>query len=191
MRLIKIFQKEPKLLIPRGKHTYGPEPKLVGYPRIGVGSKIGNFCSIAKGLQFIFRGKHMTNWVTTYPFRDMWKMDVRLNDLPAQYPIMIGNDVWIAANARIIQGVSIGDGAVIATVSFVTSDVPPYAIVGGHPARIIRFRFSQSQIEDLLEIAWWYWDDDDIRKVVPILCSEDVERFIAIAKEMIQNKKAV
>lgn len=184
MRLGDLFHRKPTLVIPRGKHTYGPGPEIVGFPSIGIGSRIGSFCSIARGLQFIFRGKHMTNWVSTYPFRDMWQMDVPLNDLPDHAPIIIGNDVWIAANGRIIQGVTVRDGAVIATESFVTKDVPPYAIVGGHPAEVIRYRFSESQIAELLEIAWWYWDDEDIRKVVPLLVSNDIDRFIEVAKGM-------
>lgn len=126
----------------------------------------------------------MTNWVSTYPFQEMWKMDVPLNDLPEHEPIIIGNDVWIATNVKVMQGVTIGDGAVIAMESLVTKDVPSYAMVGGHPAQIIRFRFSERQIADLRRIAWWNWDDEDIRKVVPLLVSDDIDRFIETAKEM-------
>ena len=187
MRFIDLLRKKRRLEIPRGKHTYGPDPEIVGLPLIGIGSRIGKFCSIARGLQFIFRGKHMTNWVSTYPFRDMWRMPVPLNELPKHDPIIIGNDVWIAANVKILQGVTIGDGAVVATESFVTKEVPAYAIVGGHPAEIIRYRFSEAQIGELLRIAWWDWDDEDIKKVVPLLVSEDIERFINIAKEMKKN----
>jgi acetyltransferase-like isoleucine patch superfamily enzyme len=173
-----------KLIVPRGKHTYGNDPEIIGHPIIGTGSKIGSFCSIAPGLQFIFRGKHMTNWVSTYPFNVMWKMpEVPLNNLPPHSPIIIGNDVWIAENVRILQGVTIGDGAVIATESFVTNNIPPYAIVGGHSAKFIRFRFLDRQIESLLEIAWWNWNDDDIKKIVPLLCSDNIDKFIDKAKD--------
>jgi virginiamycin A acetyltransferase len=164
--------------VPRGKHTYGNDPAIIGHASISVGSKIGNFCSIAPGLQFIFRGKHMVNWVSTYPFREKWGMDVPLNDLPPHFPIVIGNDIWIAENVKILQGVTIGDGAVIATESFVTKDVPSYAMVGGSPARIIRYRFLQNQINDLLKIKWWNWDDDIIKKYVPLLCSSNIDVFI-------------
>ena len=122
-------------MIPRGKHSYGPEPKLIGVPEVAIGSKIGKFCSIAENLQFIVRGAHMINWVTTYPFQALWNMDVPLHDLPPHSPITIGNDVWIAANVKIKQGVTIGDGAILATECFVTKDVPPYALVGGNPAK--------------------------------------------------------
>jgi virginiamycin A acetyltransferase len=178
-----------KKTFPRGKHTYGPEPILIGPPgvvsQLSVGSKIGSFCSIAQGLKFIFRGKHMVNWISTYPFRDMWGMDVPLNRLPSHDPIVIGNDVWIASNVSIMQGVTVGDGAVIAQESFVTKDVPPYAMVGGHPARIIRYRFSEKQISNLLNIVWWNWDDELIKKVVPLLTSENVDEFIDTATNMV------
>jgi len=169
-------------MIPRGKHTYGQEPKIIGVPEIAIGSKIGNFCSIAENLQFIVRGSHMINWVTTYPFQVLWKMDVPLNALPPHSPIIIGNDVWIAANVKIKQGVTIGDGAVLATESFITKDVPPYALVGGNPARIIKYRFTEQQIKDLLEIKWWDWEDEKIKKVVPLLVSNNIDEFIRIAK---------
>jgi len=179
----KIFHKKQAIHIPRGRHSYGPEPEIIGVPCLSIGSKIGNFCSIASGLKLIFLGTHMTNWVSTYPFRIMWGMDCPLNDLPSTSPIIIGNDVWIATNVKIKQGVKIGDGAVIAMESFVTKDVPPYAIVGGHPAQVINYRFSKEQISELLNIAWWNWEDDEIREIVPLLASADIDRFIQIAKE--------
>lgn len=169
--------------VPRGKHTYGPEPKMIGSPEIAVGSKIGKFCSIAENLQFIVRGAHMIDWVTTYPFHEVWSMDVPLHDLPPHSPITIGNDVWIAANVKIKQGVTIGDGAVLATECFVTKDVPPYAVVGGNPAKIIKYRFTEEQIKDLLEIKWWNWEDEEIKNVVPLLVSNDIDKFIKKAKQ--------
>jgi tetrahydrodipicolinate N-succinyltransferase len=112
----------------------------------------------------------------------MWGMDVPLHALPPHSPIIIGNDVWIAADVKIKQGVKIGDGAVLATQSFVTKDVPPYAVVGGNPAKIIKYRFTEEQIKDLLEIKWWNWDDEEIKKVVPLLVSDNIDEFIKIAK---------
>jgi len=167
------------LIVPKGKHTYGPEPAFIGLPIIGEGSKMGNFCSIAPGLQYIFRGKHMVPWISTYAFQARWNMpEVPINDLPLHYPITIGNDVWIAENVKILQGVTIGDGAVVATESFVTKDVPPYAMVGGYPAEIIRYRFTEPQIAAMLRIQWWNWPDDKIKKAVPLLCSRNIDKFI-------------
>lgn len=170
-------------MIPRGKHTYGPEPKLIGVPEIAAGSSIGKFCSIAENLQFIVRGAHMIDWVTTYPFQAVWGMDVPLHDLPSCSPITIGNDVWIAANVKIKQGVTIGDGAILATECFVTKDVPPYAMVGGNPAKIIKYRFTEKQIKDLLEIKWWNWDDQRIKESVPLLVQRDIDKFIKTTNE--------
>lgn len=170
-----------KKMIPRGKHTYGPEPKMIGVPEVAIGSKIGKFCSIAENLQFIVRGSHMMDWVTTYPFQAIWGMDVPLHDLPPHSPIIIGNDVWIAANVKIKQGVTIGDGAVLATECFVTKDVPPYAVVGGNPAKIIKYRFTEEQIKSLLDIKWWDWEDDKIKELVPLLVSNNIDKFIQMA----------
>ncbi|BBO81311.1 acetyltransferase [Desulfosarcina ovata subsp. sediminis] len=179
--------KNNKIIIPIGQYTYGPKPILVGPPiavkNLSQGSSIGRFCSIAPGLKFIFRGKHMVNWVTTYPFRDMWGVDVPLNNLSHNNPITIGNDVWIATNVSIMQGVTVGDGAIIAQESFVTKNVPPYSIVGGHPAEIIRFRFEDKQISELLKIAWWNWEPDRIMKYIPLMLSENVNKFIHLAQK--------
>ena len=168
------------LIVPKGKHTYGPEPTFIGLPIIGEGSRMGNFCSIAPGLQYIFRGKHMVPWISTYGFSVRWNMpEIPANDLPLHYPIILGNDVWIAEGVKILQGVTIGDGAVVATESFVTKDIPPYAMVGGYPAKIIRYRFTETQIAAMLRIKWWNWNDDKIKEAVPLLCSRNIDKFIS------------
>ena len=180
----------PIPILSQGKHTYAAGApngiKILGVESILKGSSIGNFCSIADNLQLIAKGTHMTNWVTTYPFQAMWGMDVPLNDLKPHSPITIGSDVWIASNVKIKQGVTIGDGAILATECFVTKDVPPYAMVGGNPAKIIRYRFTEKQIEDLLEIKWWNWDDEKIRRLVPLMVSGDVDKFIKTAKKQLK-----
>ena len=97
-------------------------------------------------------------------------------------PIIIENDVWIATNVIIKEGVRVGNGAVIAMGSLVTKDIPPYALVGGNPARIIKFRFAKEKIEQLLQIAWWNWSDENIMRLVPLLLSEDTDAFIRAAE---------
>ena len=92
--------------------------------------------------------------------------------------VVIGNDVWIADNVTIMSGIIIGNGAVVANNSHVIKNVEPYSIVGGNPARHIKYRFSEEQIKKLLEIQWWYWDDDKINKYLPLMCSEDIDKFI-------------
>jgi virginiamycin A acetyltransferase len=187
-----------KIIIPYGRHSYGPQPKIVGVKPWALqkarGSKVGNFCSIAPILKFTFLGKHNYNWVSAYPFYDFydkWQVDVPpyqrgiidSTKIPPN-PIIIENDVWIASNVTIKEGVRIGSGAVVAMESLVTKDVPPYAFVGGNPARIIKFRFNEQQIDELLEIAWWNWEDKDIMNVVPLLLSDNVDKFIKVAKRI-------
>ena len=184
--------KSPIMPIPCGRHTYGPLPEILGNPRFAVGSRIGNFCSIGPGVKFLFLGKHAYEWATTYPFYEFygyWRTDTKCwkGGAPdysgiTPEPIIVGNDVWIAANARIKQGITVGNGAVIAMDSLVVSDVPPYAMVGGNPARIIRYRFPESQIEELLNIAWWNWDDARIKEMLPLLLSNDVAGFISAVR---------
>jgi acetyltransferase-like isoleucine patch superfamily enzyme len=169
--------------IPRGRHTYGPEPILIGRESIAEGSSIGSFCSIADNLQFLIRGAHMINWVSTFPFKVKFGSDVPLHDLPRTSPIIIGHDVWIASNVKIKQGVTIGNGAVLAQESFITRDVPPYSVVGGFPAEVIKFRFTKNQIEKLLKIAWWEWSDSRIKECVHLLTSSNIDEFIKYAEK--------
>jgi acetyltransferase-like isoleucine patch superfamily enzyme len=95
--------------------------------------------------------------------------------------VIIGNDVWIGANSTIMSGVTIGDGAVVAGSSHVVKDVEPYTLVGGNPARYIKHRFTPSQIEKLLDIAWWNWEDAKIDRFTPLLCQGDIDKFIEAA----------
>lgn len=172
------------MAIPRGKHTYGPAEKILGRPSIVAGSSIGKFCSIADNLQIIAKGSHMIDWVTTFPLSIKLGCKVPLHNLPPTSPVKIGNDVWIASNVKIKQGVTVGDGAVLATESFVTKDVPPYAVVGGNPAKIIRYRFTEEQIESLLKIKWWNWDDSKIKKYAHLLASSNIDEFISAANNI-------
>ena len=92
--------------------------------------------------------------------------------------IIIGNDVWIADNVTIMPGVTIGDGAVIATNSHVVKNVKPYSIVGRNPAKHIKYRFTKEQIEKLLEIKWWDWEDSKINQFIPLICNTNIDNFI-------------
>jgi serine acetyltransferase len=92
--------------------------------------------------------------------------------------ITIENDVWIGAKATVMSGIKIGNGAVVAAGSVVTKDVPPYAIVAGNPAKIVKYRFDESQIEKLLQISWWNWDEGKIRDNAMKMWSDDINGFI-------------
>jgi hypothetical protein len=92
--------------------------------------------------------------------------------------IIIGNDVWIGAKSTIMSGVKIGHGAIVAAGAVVTKDVQPYSVVGGNPAKHIKFRFDEKQIEKLLEISWWDWEESKIKEEAMLLWSADINYFI-------------
>lgn len=163
-----------------GRHSYG-DPLVATFDGATDRVTIGSFVSIAPGVVLMDGGNHRTDWVTTYPLR------IRLG-LPGAHedghpfskgPIEIGNDVWIGREARILSGVTIGHGAVVAGYAVVTKDVRPYAIVGGNPAREIRRRFTDAQVDALLRIAWWEWPEERIAAEVDALSSPDIDAFIA------------
>jgi acetyltransferase-like isoleucine patch superfamily enzyme len=160
-----------------GPWTYG-EPIIHRWSE-SYRVKIGSFCSIAEDVHLLVDGNHHTEWISTYPFGR------RLPDFPKNpaHPagkggITIGHDVWIGRGALILSGVTIGSGAVVAAGAVVTKTVRPYEIVGGNPAAGLGFRFSPSEIEALLEIAWWEWPLDRIRKELALLESEKIGTFI-------------
>lgn len=142
---------------------------------------IGNFCSIAGGLEIFTGGNHRTDWFTTFPFGHIYQD--RFNKFNGKgHPVtngnvVIGNNVWIGEDVTILSGVTIGDGAVVGAKSVVTKNVEPYHIVGGNPAKVIRKRFSEGVIDKLLEIKWWYWDDHIINEFSDILCSDNFEEL--------------
>jgi acetyltransferase-like isoleucine patch superfamily enzyme len=166
-----------------GRHTYGSFKVNVGRgERARV--HIGAFCSMAHGVEFVVGGNHRPDWVTTYPFRVMWGMPGAWSDghPRPESDIEVGNDVWIGAQALILPGVKIGDGAVVGARAVVTRDVRPYAIVGGIPAREIRRRFSDEQVDALLELRWWDWPEEKLRAHVDLLCSPEVGALLETAE---------
>ncbi len=171
---LKNFITSPNIEV--GDYTYyddpdGPEhfEKNVLYHFDFIGDKliIGKFCAIAKDVTFIMNGaNHKSTGFSTYPFfifGNGWEKSApQPGDLPFKGNTEIGNDVWIGYNATIMPGVKIGNGAIIASKSVVTNDVPAYAVVGGNPAKIIKQRFDDKTINALLSIAWWDWSSDKI-----------------------------
>lgn len=149
-----------------GAYTYIRSGRL----STGV-KKIGRYCSIAPGVT-AGDGNHPTDWLSTHPFQwgqsSTFKISTEKSDfnflIPKQKPggVFIGNDVWIGANAMLIPGVTIGDGAIVGGGSVVTKDVPPYAIVAGVPAKIVRYRFDEATIERLLNLQWWRFEADSL-----------------------------
>ena len=149
---------------------------------------IGNFSMIASDVTFIMNGaNHITDGISTYPFSVFggdWATAMEGKEYPNKGDTIIGNDVWIGYGATIMPGVRVGDGAIIATKSVVVKDVPPYAIVGGNPAKVLKMRFDDAKIKTLLDIAWWHWPIEKITKQVKLLAEADVEALSRFHKEI-------
>ena len=128
---------------------------------------IGNFCSIARGTA-IQENNHNTELLTTYFIKFRVFGEPYGTDAVSKGEINIGNDVWIGTGCTILTGVTIGDGAVLAANSVVTTDIPAYAIAGGTPAKVIKYRFSEDIIARLLDIKWWNWDIEKIKRNKPL-----------------------
>lgn len=186
---LKNIVKNPNIIV--GDYTYYDDfedvenfEKNVKYHFDFVGDKliIGKFCMIASDVKFIMNGaNHLTNALTTYPFAifgNGWEKAMDGKSYPQKGDITIGNDVWIGYNATIMAGVTIGDGAIIATNSTVIKDVEPYSIVGGNPAAEIKKRFSAETISKLLELKWWNWDIEKITANLQCLTDADIEKLI-------------
>ncbi len=168
--------KHPQVSI--GDYTYG-NPRI-HWLMPGQLVIIGKFCSIAPAVELIVGGNHRPDFITTYPFAA----------LPTDWPgakgktpiskgdIVIGNDVWIGQGAKILSGVTVGDGAVIGAYAIVAKDVAPYAIVVGNPAKEIKKRFDDETIYRLLAVKWWDWDIANIHRLTPLLSSNDIEQFL-------------
>lgn len=137
--------------------------------------KIGRYCSLAHCITILLGGNHRSDWATTFPFGHIFTDELGGDGIvghPASKgDITIGNDVWIAYRATIMSGVNIGDGAVVAANSTVVRDVGPYEIVGGNPARHIKFRFPEEIRHLLLDLQWWNLPLESIRRIAPALSS--------------------
>ncbi|MFQ9923817.1 MAG: CatB-related O-acetyltransferase [Beduini sp.] len=142
---------------------------------------IGKFCSIAYGVEFIMgAANHSTRSFSTYPFNTISKnwashLGMTKDEMPPIKDTIVGNDVWIGRKARIMPGVKIGDGAIIAGYSVVTKDVPPYSVVGGSPAAIIKSRFDEDTIAFLKEIKWWNFESDNLEKAITYLSNVNLK----------------
>ncbi len=131
---------------------------------------------------------HYAGNVAAFPVKLLYffKFNEFAKDVYAKGPTIIGNDVLIMYNAMVLSGVTIGDGAIVGAGAVVTKDVPPYAIVAGNPARVIKYRFSEEQIKALLQIRWWNWTDKEIRNFEKYF--HDVDTFITKAYEKIKKE---
>ncbi len=174
--------KKPPVISPKvnscGKHSYISRDSSINRED----TIIGSFCSISDGVR-IGLAQHPTNYFSTshFCFDNLNLEDVGFVDKPC----VIGNDVWIGSDVLIMGGINVGDGAVLAAGTVVTKDVPPYAIVGGVPAKVIKYRFDEETIKELLELKWWDMHDEKIKQIpfnAPIQESIRVMRELRDAK---------
>jgi virginiamycin A acetyltransferase len=148
-----------------------------------IGDKlvIGKFCMIASDVKFIMNGaNHLSKAISSYPFAifgEDWKNAMEGKTYPTKGDTVIGNDVWIGYNATIMPGITIGDGAIIASNATVTNNVAAYSVVGGNPAKVIKKRFTAEQIEKLLQLQWWDWPIEKITANVQHLTGESLHQL--------------
>ena len=160
----------------------GTNSYIVGY--------VGNYCSIGNEVKVI-TGRHPVNeFVSTSPFfyssikscpkmlqkESVYKEHKKVLFNGNEYSCVIGNDVWIGSHAIILEGIKIGDGAIVGAGAVVTKDVPPYAVVAGSPAKIIKYRYPDDVISKLLDSKWWNWDLETIKKNLPLFL--DVDKMV-------------
>ncbi len=144
---------------------------------------IGNYCSIAKNVKILLGGNHRIDWVSSYPFPLLFTQASHIQHyVTTNGNVTIGSDVWLCENCTILSGITIGHGAVIANGAVVTRDVAPYEIVGGNPAKHIRWRFDEPTREALLKSSWWDWPEAEVLSIVDNLCSDDLSTFLDYTK---------
>ena len=151
-------------LVVIGPHSYGlPNVLYWDYKTKLV---IGKYCSISEGTTFLLGGEHRGDWVSTYPFgafAKAWPSPAALRDHTiSKGDITVGHDVWIGHGSVILSGVTIGNGAIIGAGSIVTKDIEDFAVVGGNPARLIKYRFDEATRKRVLDSAWWDWPEEKI-----------------------------
>jgi virginiamycin A acetyltransferase len=199
---LKNFVKASNIFV--GDYTYfadhlnGPERfeehnVLYNYEPTKAKLVIGKFCALAAETKFLMSGDHKLDAISTYPFpifQNGWETAYDVLNLPVKGDIIVGNDVWCGYDSLIRGGVKIGDGAIVATRAVVVKDVPPYAIVAGNPAKIVKMRFDDKTIERLLRISWWDWKIEKINRHLSLICHLDVDRLEAALHESSENGRS-
>ncbi|HIF9174735.1 TPA: CatB-related O-acetyltransferase [Photobacterium damselae] len=179
---VRLYGKTTLINVSIGRYTY-----IAG---ASAGNAIiGSFCSIGPDVKIGGLGKHPTTMISTSPIFYSRKKQLGItfsdkdyiDELPITY---IGNDVWIGSNSIILDGISVGNGAIIAAGSIVTKDVPPFAIVGGVPARIIKYRYTQDDINRIESTMWWDCDTDALETLSNLIRCGDIDSFVKKMDEL-------
>jgi chloramphenicol O-acetyltransferase type B len=162
-----------------GSHFFGANSYMRSGGELYGNSTVGRFCSIGSNVIIgLEKNKHPTNWLSTALFSKA--IEEKYLTQASDKPTSIGNDCWIGRDALIMSGVTIGDGAIIGARALVTSDVPPYAIYAGIPARLIRYRFSSELIEKFLAAQWWNFSIEQLQNLTidqAEICLEQLNYF--------------
>jgi acetyltransferase-like isoleucine patch superfamily enzyme len=187
LAVLRRLQRQGRVVL--GPGTYGV-PTILHFMLDDTRLVVGNYSSIAATI--LLGGEHASDRVTTYPHRILFGMEGAGED---GFPnptgdTVIGSDVWCGRGSWLLSGVHVGDGAIVAGGALVVKDVPPYAVVGGNPAKVIKYRFSEEQIAALLDIRWWDWPEPEVRAAVSLLAGKDVDDFIAYARERFPARPA-
>ena len=200
MQIVLNVNDHPTRIKNVGKYTYGVDNIEIYY--WGEGNQkqdgtplpedayleIGNYCSISGHILIYLGGNHHYEWASQYPFghvkQDVFKTFKCEGQPWSKGNVIIGNDVWIGTHTTIHSGVTIGDGAVIASNSVITRDVEPYSIVGGNPAKHIKYRFDKDIIDKMLEYKWWDMEVWYVDKISPLLCSSKFDGLFAMLDDI-------
>lgn len=190
---LKNIIKNPHIIV--GDYTYYDDPEdvhnfernvLYHFDFMGDKLIIGKFCQLATGVRFIMNGSnHAMGGLSTYPFKVFggdWTSKDPMHVI-SKGDTVVGHDVWIGNGATIMQGIKIGDGAIIGTNSLITKDVEPYTIVGGNPAKEIRKRFDEATIDFLLKLKWWDWDVKKITEHLELITNSNIDELKKIYEQ--------
>jgi acetyltransferase-like isoleucine patch superfamily enzyme len=183
MAIPDLTSDDPRVTI--GVGTYASSPPLLRPHHANNRIVIGKYCSFAHEVTIFSGGNHPMHFVSMHPLKlyfDQAGMEDWARDCGDEYEVTtIGSDVWLGHGATILGGVNVGDGAVIGSRAVVGSDVPPYGVVAGNPAKLVRKRFSEVQIAALLKLQWWHWPREKIERASRVLCSARLDELLEFA----------
>lgn len=170
-----------------GRYTYGNPLCMIWAAEERI--EIGSFCSIAERVVIFGGGEHRTDWISTYPFAEVFDIPEKniVGHPASKGTTRIGHDVWLGFQSTIMSGVEIGHGAVIGANAVVSRNVPPYSVVVGNPGKIVRCRFDPVAVRELLAIAWWNWPIEHILQHAELLSNPDVVSVIPELKRISAN----